>query len=379
MSISITDQQGNVVLAQASQDDVALEMHYQQARTRVGDIHEHIDTLYAYATECESVIECGVETAVSSWAFVKGLRDNSRSRKRLLSIDVNYHPNIYAVKTIAGKVGVDYQFRRGSDLDVEIEDTDMTFIDTWHVDEHLWRELNRFAPRTKKYIVMHDTVVDGEQGETVRRGWNPLEQSKESGYPISGIVQGLQVALKRFLTENSKEWRQRDHFNNCNGLTILERIPVSEEVQRTELTKKIASLQFPQVEKLGEMVGDHPVFGFNSLDKELLGKYMAEINETLATRYAKVGFTMEELELMHHVYSDPRWFPLLEKLMRITMDVTQEMVPKYLPSSTVSPPSEGALSAWAQPLVQEMRNALEHTTSPTVATQLEEQPGPSSD
>ena len=45
---------------------------------------------------------------------------------------------------------VDITFVQGDDLKIEMPtETDMTFIDTWHVYGHLKRELARYAPITK--------------------------------------------------------------------------------------------------------------------------------------------------------------------------------------------------------------------------------------
>ena len=51
------------------------------------DIYEHLPTLYKYASECNSVLECGVRASVSSWALVYGLiSNNSNNKKMILNI-----------------------------------------------------------------------------------------------------------------------------------------------------------------------------------------------------------------------------------------------------------------------------------------------------
>ena len=105
------------------------------------------------------------------------------------------------------------------------EDVDLTFIDTWHVYGQLKRELARFAPRTKKYIIMHDTTVDEIQGESVRtiHKCNPEEQSRLSGIPLDEVLKGLGPAIEEFLFDNS-DWVLHEKFTNNYGLTILKRI-----------------------------------------------------------------------------------------------------------------------------------------------------------
>jgi hypothetical protein len=103
------------------------------------------------------------------------------------------------------------------------EAVDLTFIDTWHVYGQLKRELAKFAPLTKKYIIMHDTTLDEIYGETIRMGWNPEQQSWETGIPVEEINRGLWPAIEEFISEN-REWVLKERFTNNNGLTVLTRV-----------------------------------------------------------------------------------------------------------------------------------------------------------
>jgi hypothetical protein len=49
------------------------------------------------------------------------------------------------------------------------------------------------------------------------------KQSIESGFTVEEIECGLQKAINEFLFVN-REWRQKEVFENNNGLTVLERI-----------------------------------------------------------------------------------------------------------------------------------------------------------
>ena len=188
------------------------------------DINEHLPTLYRYATECESVIELGVRGCVSSWAFVYGLlNNNNKNLKSLLLNDISpcdIYELLYKTKNLDIKIS--YEWINDLDLNVK-ENVDMTFIDTWHIYGQLKRELEKFSKVTNKYIIMHDTEVDGIRGETIRSGWNSHEQSRISGYPVEEINCGLQKAIDEFLF-NNKDWKLKEQFKNNNGLTILERI-----------------------------------------------------------------------------------------------------------------------------------------------------------
>merc|ERR1711991_1150328 len=138
---------------------------------------------YKYVSECESVIELGVRKVVSTYAFVNGLLNNNSSNKKLLLNDIN-------------SCDISELLEITKDLEVDIKDNyDLTFIDTWHIYGQLKRELEKFSKVTNKYIIMHDTTVDGINGETVRMKWNAEKQSKETGIPVEEIKKGLMPAI----------------------------------------------------------------------------------------------------------------------------------------------------------------------------------------
>jgi len=187
------------------------------------DIYEHLPTLYKYAKECESVFETGVRGCVSSWALTKGLLENGKDNKCLFMNDIspcNINELLNATKNLAIKM--DYKWINNLQLDLPYR-VDMTFIDTWHVYGQLKRELEKFSKVTNKYIAMHDTTVDEIHGETIRNKWNPLQQSKESGFPVEEITCGLQKAIDEFLAANP-DWVLEVRYTNNNGLTILRRV-----------------------------------------------------------------------------------------------------------------------------------------------------------
>jgi len=103
-----------------------------------------------------------------------------------------------------------------------MEDTDLLFIDTWHVYGQLKRELARWHSYAGKYIILHDTTVDEWQGESIRVGWDAIKQSKETGIPVDEIRKGLWPAVVEFLKEHS-EWELHARYVNNNGLTVLRR------------------------------------------------------------------------------------------------------------------------------------------------------------
>ena len=196
------------------------------AKHRVSDIHEHIQTLAEYATLSSSILECGVRSGNSTWAMVAGLLANSTKIKKLVSCDLVKDPSFEHRTPLVNKL-IDFKFWIGNDLDYpDDESFDLIFIDTWHIYGHLRRELAKFAPMCNKYIIMHDTEIDSLFGESLRLNNDIIKESQESGYSVDEICKGLHPAVTEFL-EAHTEFKLKQRFTNCNGLTILER--VSEE------------------------------------------------------------------------------------------------------------------------------------------------------
>jgi len=197
-----------------------LEGKYIMARDLPSDINEHIPILYEYAKECKHITECGVRYVVSSYAFGNALRGREGTKHILVDLDGGKNVNLYLEE--CENEGLDAIFYGESDLTCPIEDTDLLFIDTWHVYGHLKRELARWHSYAKKYIILHDTTVDGEVGESVRVGFDIEKQVKDSGIPREEIERGLWPAVEDFLSEHT-EWVLKERFTNNNGLTVLVR------------------------------------------------------------------------------------------------------------------------------------------------------------
>lgn len=196
---------------------------FQYVCSTPSDINEHLSYLSNLTTSCKSVLECGVRSVVSSWAFLHGLVNNGQPEKTLHSCDIVRSSNIAELEQACNKNGVAFQFHECSDLNLSNTNTyDLVFIDTWHVYPQLKAELEKFHKLANKYIAMHDTTVDGVHGETIRCGWNPHEQSRQSGFPVDEILCGLQRAIDEFLAAHP-EWKVKEVFTHNNGLTVLEK------------------------------------------------------------------------------------------------------------------------------------------------------------
>jgi hypothetical protein len=189
----------------------------------ISDINEHLTTLSKYASECEFVLVMGVRNPASSWAFTHGLLRNKKNNK-ILFLNETHESDVYdiAYKTNSLPIVIEYKFIDNLKLELK-EQVDLTFIDTWHVYGKMKRELAKFAPFTKKYIIMHDTTVDEWYGETRRCGLDATQQSLESGIPVEEIMKGIWPAIQEFLDVNP-EWVLHERFMFNNGLTILRRL-----------------------------------------------------------------------------------------------------------------------------------------------------------
>jgi len=194
------------------------------------DINEHLPTLYKYALECNSVFETGVRGVISSYALLYGLmqnNNNNNNTKKMLLNDIN-ECDLTEFLNISKNLDISINYVWKNNLEIKFDENetyDLVFIDTWHIYGQLKRELIKFSKITNKYIIMHDTEVDKIHGETIRCGWNAIEQSVQSGFTVEEINKGLEPAITEFLLNNSN-WKIKEKYTNNNGLTILEKIDI---------------------------------------------------------------------------------------------------------------------------------------------------------
>ena len=199
-----------------------IKSNYQVKCATYSDIYEHLPTLNDYASKCETIVECGMRSVVSSYAFANGLLNNGSKNKQLISVDLDYSTNIDPLKDACKKADINFIFMMANDVKINLEPMDLLFIDTFHVKAHLQVELKLHADKAKKYIILHDTTVDRLDGECVRNGWSAEKISLETGYSIEDINTGLWPAVEEFL-EKHPEWVIEKEYTNNNGLTILAR------------------------------------------------------------------------------------------------------------------------------------------------------------
>ena len=186
------------------------------------DINQHLKTLSEYGAKCDSIFETGVRGVVSSWALLKGLNYSKSGPKYFLMNDIE-ECDVSEISKISKRLGIEIEWIWKNNLDLSLNKKfDLIFIDTWHVYGQLKRELEKFSSKSNKYIILHDTTLDGVYGETIRNGWDANAQSIETGFPIEEIEKGLWPAVEEFVNNHS-DWIILEKFDNNNGLTILAR------------------------------------------------------------------------------------------------------------------------------------------------------------
>ena len=189
-----------------------LNQEYIKAVHTPSDINLLLPTIQWYASRCSHITEMGVRKVVSTWAFL------ASKPKKLVCYDIHKQPEIDTVYPIAKENGIDFHFIEADVLKVDIEETDLLFIDTLHIYEQLKAELKLHAPKVRRYLMFHDTVTYGYKDEPT--SWQTPEIMQN--YKQGG-VQGLMPVIHEFLRENENDWEVVCTYPYSNGLTVLAR------------------------------------------------------------------------------------------------------------------------------------------------------------
>lgn len=198
----------------------ALKQQYEEQCRTSSDIVDHIPLLHDLASQCTSVVEIGLRFMNSSWGLLQGLAESDVEERHYVGIDIERPPEktLQQAQELATHNGISFQFVQADDLQIDIEPTDMLFIDSLHIYCHLFYELEKFSPHVRQYIAMHDTDEP----------WGFMDEpyyGDRSEYPpaIDRNKRGLWQAVIDFLAVHP-EWTLHDHRTNCHGFTVLRRI-----------------------------------------------------------------------------------------------------------------------------------------------------------
>jgi predicted O-methyltransferase YrrM len=154
----------------------------------LGDSPTRFETYQSYASSVDRIVELGVYTGLSTTAFLMG------KPKKLRSYDIL--PENFIVKkdlmAYAEDNSIDFKFIVGNSLEIDIDETDLLFIDTVHKKEHTVAELHRHANKTQKYIMLHD---------------------------VESCPDVFDAAIE--FIEHNPEWIINEHCKNGDGLLVL--------------------------------------------------------------------------------------------------------------------------------------------------------------
>ena len=103
---------------------------------------------------------------------------------------------------------------------IQIQPTDLLFLNTTHTANQVSKELAVFAPSVRHYIVLHNTMIYGETGE---------------GHTEQAPVPGILLSVRHFMRQNP-EWSVIYHSTEQFGLTVLSKDPADKKRLPGKLT-----------------------------------------------------------------------------------------------------------------------------------------------
>jgi hypothetical protein len=173
---------------------MTLNNKYEHACNNKSDINEHIPVLKKYADECNHITEFGTRTGVSTWAWLASKAKVIRCFDMDRGVERYIKDHFKVVED--DKLNKDFTFTcvNTTAIGLEIEPTDLLFVDTDHTYVQCSKELKMHAHKVSKYIIFHDTT----------------------------LCPDLNKAINEFL-ENNKEWKVDIVLTNNNGLTVLKK------------------------------------------------------------------------------------------------------------------------------------------------------------
>ena len=152
------------------------------------DICDHFPLMLKYGSQCSHITEMGVRNGISTWGWV------GSKPQTLICYDIEDSP-IQDIKDTALNLGIDFQFYKADTREIEIEETDLLFIDTEHNYDQIQKELSLHGNKVRKFIVFHDTVSSPSINE----------------------------AIKEFMEANP-HWVDEEEVTNNNGFKIIKKI-----------------------------------------------------------------------------------------------------------------------------------------------------------
>lgn len=193
-----------------------LDLIISQLKDTPSDINQHLDTLQNLASQCETVIELGVRSGVSTYALLAG------RPRQIKSFDIN---PIGPLEDIFNNHAVDnnisWKFYNENCLTTNnIDECDMLFIDTFHSFKQMSCELLLHGNKAKKYLVFHDTVTFGYNDELGDIKLQYLSESLQAFCHSLPDQKGIMPAIEKFIID-FPQWKIYEHYKNNNGLLVI--------------------------------------------------------------------------------------------------------------------------------------------------------------
>lgn len=202
---------------------VDLEQKVNDIHEQASDINLHIPKIVELAQEVDHITEMGVRTCVSAWGWLAGMPKDGlylydlHNPQKWLGLNVD---PIKDLEDTAEVYNIPFKFTEADVLSIDIEETDLLFIDTWHCYDQLVEELKRHADKARKYICFHDTTSYAHRSEPITSDNAWITEKYGELTPNKGVWDGVY----EFLIENKASWELVERYTFNNGFTIIKRI-----------------------------------------------------------------------------------------------------------------------------------------------------------
>lgn len=177
-----------------------LEAKYRHRCETPSDINDALPVLRKYASMVKHVTEFGIRTAVSTTALLAAQPD------RLISYDISLN-HLFLDDLMRVKGQTNFTYHQGDTRLIDIEPTDLLFIDTQHTHKQMETELRRHSNKVGSCVIFHDTGISGYR----------FKDEGDTDDPIKGIWPAIE------------QWSVRDGFELCYelperwGLSVFKR------------------------------------------------------------------------------------------------------------------------------------------------------------
>ncbi len=172
-----------------------LRQMFLAAVARPTDIHQHLTVLRDTASGCKHITEIGVGSGQSTLAWLLVQPD------KLVCYDLGWQDCIPSLQKVKGRT--DFRFFIGHSSYIEIEETDLLFLDTTHNYGTTKEELTLHGNKSRRFILMHDTTTFGDHSEDNK-------------------PPGMWQAIEEFMAANPA-WQVMFRHTHNIGLTALKR------------------------------------------------------------------------------------------------------------------------------------------------------------